>query len=146
MTMSANQLKNSSFDSLDAMMQAYASEAVRTASTQHGVKLDYSIDSVEALENILNALDMAKENDLEWLTRLWGSYFGEIFRRRYASEWVMSDYPGSQFAVPALDIGGSRIYPLMKVHRRLTMGSGESLTTFLQMVEKRLEKKRAQFH
>ena len=133
------QLANATFDSLDAMMEAHAKEAVKLAASEHGTTLDYSPASIEALENILNALTPAQDSDLEWLTKLWGSYFGEVFRRRYSSTWAMSVYPGGTFAVPTLEIGGSRIYPLLKVHRRLTMGESESLVTFAEMAKKRLD-------
>jgi len=133
------QLASASFDSLDAMMQAHAAEAVRTAATEHDTKLDYSTASIEALETILDRLAPAHEGDLEWLTKLWGSYFGEVFRRRYLSEWTMSEYPGGKYAVPTLEIGGSRIYPLLKVHRRLTLGASENLVTFSEMARKRLD-------
>jgi hypothetical protein len=132
-------LTSATYDSLDSMMQAHADGAVRTASTEHGTKLDYSSESIAALENILDKLTPAAESDLEWLTKLWGSYFGEVFRRRYAAEWTMSEYPGGKFAVPTLEIGGSRIYPLLKVHRRLTMGGSENLVNFAEMARKRLD-------
>lgn len=132
-------LASTTFDSLDDMMQAYAAEAVRVAAAEHGKKLDYSANSVEVLEDILNSLSPAPESDLEWLTKLWGSYFGEVFHRRYPSEWTMSEYPGGKFAVPTLEIGGSRIYPLLKVHRRLTTGASENLTAFAEMARKRLD-------
>ncbi len=133
------QLANTTYDSLDSMMQAYADEAVRVAAAEHDKKLDYSAGSIEALEGILNSLSPAPEGDLEWLTKLWGSYFGEVFRRRYSSEWTMSEYPGGRFAVPTIEIGGSRIYPLLKVHRRLTMGASENLVRFAEMAWKRLD-------
>lgn len=133
------QLASTTYDSLEAMMQAYAAAAVRMAAADHGSKLDYSAASIDALENILDALTPAAESDLEWLTKLWGSYFGEVFRRRYPSEWTMSEYPGAKFAVPTLEIGGSRIYPLLKVQRRLTMGASESLVTFTEMARRRLD-------
>lgn len=132
-------LTNTSFDSLDAMMQAYAAEAVRTAASEHRAKLDYSTTSIDALESILSTLVQPPAEDLEWLTKLWGSYFGEVFRRRYSSTWTMSEYPGGQLAIPTVEIGGSRIYPLLKVHRRLTMGETENLVTFTQMARKRLD-------
>lgn len=121
------------------MMEAYAAEAISVAAAEHGRRLDYSAASIDALEGILDAIASASESDLEWLTKLWGSYFGEVLRRRYTAEWTMSEYPGGKFAVPTLEIGGSRIYPLLKVHRRLTMGASESLMAFAEMVRKRLD-------
>jgi hypothetical protein len=121
------------------MMQAYAGEAVRMAASEYGEKLDFSTGSIAALENILGRFTPVEDGDLEWLTKLWGGYFGEVFRRRYSAEWTMSVYPGGQLAVPTLEIGGSRIYPLLKVQRRLTMGEGENLVPFLEMAVKRLD-------
>ena len=121
------------------MMRAYAQEAVRVAAAEHGKKLDYSLTSVEEVEVILEGLTPVPEGDLEWLTKLWGSYFGEVLRRRYPAEWTMSEYPGAKFAVPTLEVGGSRLYPLLKVQRILTMGAGENLVTFLEMARKRLD-------
>lgn len=146
MNHTGDKLADGTFDSLDAMMQAFAKEAVRIAASEHDVNLDYSPASIGALDGVLGKVASSQQRDLEMLTKLWGSYFGEVFRRRYASEWTMSEYPGGKFAVPTLEIGGSRIYPLMKVHRRLTMGESESLVAFQQMVEKRLEHKLPQFN
>jgi hypothetical protein len=54
----------------------------------------------------------------------------------------MTQYPGSQggaqSAMPAVDVRGSRLFPLMKVHRRLTMGEEEDLSSFFAMVTERL--------
>jgi hypothetical protein len=123
------------FESLDAMVAAYAAEAVRVASSAHQVKLDFSIGSVAALERIL-----ADQNavDLEYQTRTWGSYFGEVLRRRWGGEWSLTQYPNAVAAVPTLEIAGSRLYPLMKVYRRLTMGESENLPGFLELVQGRL--------
>jgi len=37
-------------------------------------------------------------------------------------------------------VRGSRLYPLMKVYRRLTMGEMESIAAFFDMVTERLGK------
>jgi hypothetical protein len=69
---------------------------------------------------------------------LWGSYLGEVVRRRYAGSWEMARYPGGEMAVPAVEVRGSRLFPLMKVYRRLTQGEEEDLRTFFAMVTERL--------
>jgi hypothetical protein len=129
-------LAESNFASLAAMMSAYAEEAVRIAWDDHRRRLDLSASSVDVLEQIL---DGQSTEDLEFQTRLWGSYFGEVLRRRFAGEWELSHYPGGGVsAVPTLVVRGSRLYPLMKVYRRLTMGNGENLSVFYEMVSGRL--------
>ena len=66
---------------------------------------------------------------------MWGSYFGEVIRRRFAGEWEFTQYPGGGVAaVPTLLVRGSRLYPLMKVYRRLTLGGAENLSAFYKMV------------
>ena len=129
-------LEESNFESLGAMMSAYAEEAVRVAWNDHRQRLDLSEASVDQLEQIL---DGQSTEDLDFQTRLWGSYFGEVIRRRYTGEWELSQYPGGGVAVvPTLLIRGSRLYPLLKVYRRLTLGQAENLSAFYKMVAARL--------
>jgi hypothetical protein len=128
-------LSEMQFESLEAMMVAYAGEAVREAADAHRIKLDYSLASITFLEKILAAQAAV---DLEYQTRTWGGYFGEVLRRRWGGEWSLTQYPNAVASVPTLEIAGSRLYPLMKVHRRLTLGEGESLPAFLEMVQGRL--------
>jgi hypothetical protein len=80
------------------------------------------------------------ELEVDFEVRLWGSYLGEVLRQRYAGAWEMTQYPGGVAAVPAVDLRGSRLFPLMKVFRRLTEGEEEDLRTFFSMVTERLGK------
>lgn len=136
------QIAGAEFDSLDAMMRVSAEEAVRLAADEAGIVLDYSPESISRLETVLAARTPVPEADLESATRVWGAYFGEVFRRRYPAEWIMAVYPGRDVAMPALDIGGSHVYPLLKVFRRLTMGPGEELAGFYVKVTTALAKGR----
>ena len=130
-------LAESNFASLSDMMAAYAEEAVRVAWADHHRRLDLSESSVEVLEQIL---DGQSAEDLEFQTRLWGSYFGEVIRGRYAGEWELAPYPGGGVSVvPTLVVRGARLYPLIKVYRRLTLGQGENLPAFYSMVSNRLD-------
>ena len=124
-------------DSIDAMIQAYADEAVVIAKGRHRLQLDYGPASVTTLEQLID--DQAAV-DLDFQSRLWGSYFGEVLRRRWDGNWVLAPYPGgqSESVVPTLDVRGSRLWPTMKVYRRLTLGAAESLSSFYAMVEQRL--------
>src|SRR6266481_7740997 len=93
-------LAESNFASLPDMMSAYADEAVRVAWNDHRQRLDLSESSVDVLEQIL---DGQSTEDLEFQTRLWGSYFGEVTRRRFGGEWELGPHPGGGVAaVPAL--------------------------------------------
>ena len=131
-------LESASFPSLETMMQGYAQAAVDQARLQFRRKLDFSSESIDALDDILVLVGESPELDIDFEVRLWGSYFGEVLRRRYAGNWEMTRYPGGEMAVPAVEVRGSRLFPLMKVYRRLTEGEEEDLHSFFAMVTDRL--------
>ncbi len=131
------------------MMEAYAQEAVRVADADYGMALDYTPESIARLETVLAARSPVPESEQEEATRLWGAYYGEVFRRRYPADWIMAVYPGqlnsgradadTEMAMPALDIRGSHVYPLLKVFRRLTIGPSEDLAGFYAKVAAALD-------
>ena len=121
-------------------MEGYAHAAIELAHDDFGRTLDFSAESVDALDEILIRVGESPESDLDFEVRLWGSYLGEVLRRRYAGSWEMTQYPGGTVAVPAVDVRGSRLFPLMKVYRRLTVGEEEDLGSFYSMVTERLGK------
>lgn len=122
------------------MMEGYAEAAAGVARKEFHQSLDFSSESVDVLDEILVTVGESPERDLDFEVRLWGSYLGEVLRRRYAGSWEMTQYPGGAVAVPAVDVRGSRLFPLMKVHRRLTLGEEEDLRSFFAMVTERLGK------
>jgi len=131
-------LESHAFPTLGAMMEGYAQAAVETAKSQYRQTLDYSAKSINTLDEIIVLLSESLDIDLDFESRLWGSYLGEVIRTRYAGLWEMTQYPGGQVAVPAVEVRGSRLFPLMKVYRRLTNGEEEDLPAFYNMVTERL--------
>jgi len=131
-------LEAQAFPDLGAMMEGYARGAAGLAKSQYRQELDFSAESINALDEILVLVGEDPEIDLDYESRLWGSYLGEVLRRRYAGSWEMTQYPGGVVAVPAIEVRGSRLFPLMKVYRRLTMGDEEDLGSFYNMVTERL--------
>jgi hypothetical protein len=122
------------------MMESYALAAAERADREFQQKLDFSSESIDGLDEILVKVGESPELDLDFEVRLWGSYMGEVVRRRYAGSWEMTQYPGGTVAVPAVEVRGSRLFPLMKVYRRLTSGDEEDLSSFYAMVTERLGK------
>ena len=121
-------------------MEGYSQAAVELARMEFGQKLDFTSESIDALDDILVRVGESPDLDIEFEVRLWGSYLGELLRRRYAGSWEMTQYPGGVAAVPTVELRGSRTFPLMKVFRRLTEGDEEDLRTFYSMVIERLGK------
>src|SRR5215468_2641312 len=131
-------------DSVDAMVTSYAEQAVQRA-RECNAQLDFSENSVMEVETILAQLTRqmadAKQSaeDVGELCKVWGSYLGEVVRRRFGGEWSIETYPGKQFATLTLSVGGNKLFPTMKVHRRLTQGADDSVWSFYKMVKLKLE-------
>jgi len=131
-------------DSVNDMAGAYAHKAVEIA-RDFNARLDYSENSLLELESILARLAQEmpqaspSSDELTEMCKLWGSYFGEVIRRRFGGDWSIETYPGKQFATLTLSIAGNKLFPSMKVHRRLTAGESDNIWTFYKMVKAKLE-------
>jgi hypothetical protein len=131
-------------DSVGAMAEAYARRAVQEAH-RFTAELDYSENSLMELETILEQLaqkapsSAVTSDELSEICKTWGSYFGEVVRRRFGGEWSIETYPGKSFATLTLSINGNKIFPSMKIHRRLAQGESENIWSFYQMVKMKLE-------
>lgn len=133
-----NRLESQNFADLGSMMEGYARAAADLARSGFARKLDFTSDSIDTLDEVLVLVSESPELDVDFEVRLWGAYLGEVLRRRYAGTWEMTPYPGGAVTVPAVDVRGSRLFPLIKVYRRLTMGEEEDLRSFFTMVTGRL--------
>src|SRR4051812_4773064 len=123
-------------DSVEQMVFEYAAEAVEQARAQQ-VELDFSEASVARLEALLAN---APQENVDEASKMWGAYFGEVVRRRWGGEWSIETYPGQQFATLTLTVHGSKLFPSMKIYRRMTQGASEDLRTFYASVSERLGK------
>jgi hypothetical protein len=129
------------YESVAAMAVAYAEKAVATA-REFNAQLDYSEKSLIEVEAILGQLAQPprpQTEDVAEVCKMWGSYLGEVVRRRFGGEWSIETYPGKQFATLTFSVGGNRLFPTMKIHRRLTQGREDDVWSFYQMVKAKLE-------
>ena len=123
------------------VMAGYAEAAVQEAGGEK-IALDYGEESLRQLDPMLDILRprlSAFPGDLDEACKRWGGYLGEVVRRRWGGDWTIESYPGKGFLVVTLSVAGSKIYPAMKIHRRLTSTpSEESIWSFYQMLQTRL--------
>lgn len=122
------------------MMQDYAEQAVLLA-RQLQVELDYSEQSLEQVDRLLERWHEQRESEpqLDEMSRIWGGYLGEVVRRRFGGEWTIEKYPAGDFPIVTLNVNGARLFPAMKIHKRLTNGAIDNLLPFYQNVRARLE-------
>jgi hypothetical protein len=133
-----NRLESTPYRDLSSMMESYAQAAAELGGREYRRELDYSAASIDALDEIMVLVGENPECNLNYEVRLWGSYLGEVLRRRYAGSWQMAAYPGESLTAPAVDVRGTLIFPLRKVFRRLTLGEEMDLQGFFMMVTERL--------
>ena len=124
--------------SVAEMVFSYSEQAVKTAEGL-SINLDYSEGSVAELESVVDKVTLAEGDDMAEACKMWGSYLGEVVRRRFGGEWSIETYPGKEFATLTLSVGGAKLFPTMKIHRRLTRGSDDNLWVFYKMIKDRLE-------
>ena len=142
-------------ETLDDMMQEYAEKAVELA-RDFDVQLDFSESSVQALERILAQLhdehrafaagrtspEQAVEEQMVMMCKLWGGYLGEVVRRRWGGDWAMETYPGENFSTLTLNVRGGKLFPSMKIYRRLTEGPADNVWSFYERVRAKLDASR----
>lgn len=135
---------------ISEMMESYAAEAVRKG-REFNVTFDYSESSLQALEPILTQIAARRpkpkdseaassdpaDQALDADSRMWGAYLGETIRRLWGGDWGVETYPGTMAPVISVDIGGAKLFPVMKIYRRLTQGENENVWKFYQMVREK---------
>jgi hypothetical protein len=144
------------YENIAQMMQAYAEQAV-SAAREMNITLDYGEDSVHHLERILSQLyeerpvflgkaapgeEDPAQQQIDSMSRIWGGYFGEVIRRCWGGEWTLETYPGTVAPVVTLEVDGAKIFPAMKVYRRLTNGTNDDVGKFYEMVKDKIRKNR----
>ena len=111
-------------------MEANARNAVELAKARFQVALDYRPESVQELEKLFDRVryampDPESKETLGLLTRLWGSYLGEVIRRKLGGEWIIwTDKHGKTMA---LQVGEATVFPHNKVKKRLAEAEKEGI-------------------
>jgi hypothetical protein len=126
---------------------AQSQAAVRTAKLTFDESLDFSSESLEGVERIMNKLhrqaneapadQRLTEQQISELATLWGIYVGEVIRRSYGGQWSLID------GAPDLTLGGKNASPLAKVRKRIVDGPMDNLKYYFQSIMKQLSSQRS---
>ncbi len=116
----------------------HAELAVKVAGEQHGVELDFSPASLEALDDTLESMREGGLDGEEAAEALFvfGCYLGEVMVRRLKGAWVptvrspLRDLSPWPMVVMLKD--GSAWDTIGKVYKRLELGDSEFLPAFFQ--------------
>lgn len=110
-------------------------EAQRFSRKHFVLELNFSEASVHDIEEQVDTVSYTirggnSPENIEMLSRAWGSYLGEIIRRKHGGEWVALG-EGEQERL-ALRTPQGDLFPLEQVRRRLTEGASANLEQYLQ--------------
>jgi hypothetical protein len=121
---------------VNPQMQKMADNAVAAARDKFGISLDFTENSLQQLEMLLqqahegykrassnvNSQNISIENTVQ----VWGSYFGEVIRRSLGGDWIVDQK--NVF----LQLGSRRLDPLGQVRSRIVDGQLYNVQSYFQ--------------
>jgi hypothetical protein len=120
--------------------EASAIDAANVARGTLGVALDFSLESLLTFDDLLrrylrhyraDARQLRGSFQFPFPAAMWGSYVGEVLRRRFGGEWVIAA-PGAN---PELVLHGRRVSPIAAIARWYETGGEASVAEFVEEVE-----------
>lgn len=123
-----------------SVMQANAEEAVKYARQRFRSELDYTPQSLERVDKIIDVLHVdlpkgilaktvrraATDAEVWSMAKMWGAYVGETLRRRWGGQWKTTPSPDGHADV-VLNLPLGRCRPVEQVRRRLVEGAGDGV-------------------
>lgn len=119
----------------DYAMQVVAKEAVRQAKIDYGVDLDYSPDSIERLDGILERIheehskNPLNDSQLSLQTLRWGAYIGESLRKVHPGKWQRDSEKIGPGTMPFVYDSGEQAFPRSWVYKRIVDGTFDSVAS-----------------
>lgn len=139
-------------DYLRVMNIGYALDAVDFAQQFFKVTLDFSDESIEDIEKILDVIhktlvdENSKEEDILNYAKKFSGYIGQVIIKSWGGEWKdeneysFKNKEGKTIRTgPGLKVKDLDIFILSKVYRRIVNGSEDSITQFYQGIKENLE-------
>jgi hypothetical protein len=115
--------------------------AVKTAKMAWEESLDFSDDSLDAMERILSKTHAATkkgpgeaptEEEVTDASKMWGVYVGEVIRRFYGGQWSAVE------GATQLKLSGHTTYPIDKVRKRIVDGPSDNVRFYFASIAKAL--------
>jgi hypothetical protein len=130
------------FTSTEQFVALLAAEAVKDASENNQITLDYSPDSIKQVEEILGKLHDSyvrnpKSISVSGLASAYGAYIGEVIRRSEPNaHWLQDDQMGEKTYPIVWGPSGKRhSYPMGWCARRITDGDVDNVWIKYRMLK-----------
>lgn len=120
------------FKTTDEMMVVLAAEAVKDAEKETNIKLDYSPQSIEKVEEVLSKIheQFAKDKSsiaVNGLAMAYGAYIGEVIRRTEPGVTWKEDHPVAGEKSYPLHWNGGESFPCGWCYKRITNGPEDNV-------------------
>ena len=127
---------------LAGALVAQSQAAVQAGRLTWGEQLDFTPDSLDAIERMLSKLHNTfkytssglNDEQLAAAAKLWGVYIGEVIRRFYGGQWAAGG--GDDLT---LAIGEATVSPIAKARKRIVDGPTENIRYYFSSIEKVLQ-------
>lgn len=121
------------FANTDEFVQWLANEAVKDAWEQNHIKLDYSVESIKNVEQLLGGLHSQYTKDpatlsVESLGSAYGAYIGEVIRRTEpGAHWQRDDEMGEKSYPIIWGPTAGHSYPMAWCYHRILNGDEDNV-------------------
>lgn len=130
---------------LAGVLVAQAQSAVKTGKLKWQESLDFTQDSLEAIERLLGKIYNASkygsgggalsEDELAVASKMWGVYIGEVIRRHYGGQWSQAED-----GTLSLSIGEAKgVFPIAKARKRMVDGAGDNIRYYFSSMVKLIQ-------
>jgi len=120
------------FQTTQDFIDFLSAEAVKDAETESHVRLDYTVDSIRKVEDILGGLhDQYAKNPssiaAKGLATAYGAYIGEVIRKTDPNaKWEKGDAVGGEKSYPLI-WGAGTSYPMAWCYHRIVNGAEDNV-------------------
>ncbi|MEK5448139.1 hypothetical protein [Paenibacillus sp. FSL R7-0331] len=125
------------------MMIAYSEDAVELAK-QHGISLDFSENSLNQVDQILEKYHQGiprgmkklfskgpSEEQITQISKIFGGYVGEVMRKNIGGKWGISNH--FENALALIFSSNTEVYPPAKVNKRIINGSEDNIVFYYKL-------------
>lgn len=129
-------------DSLLAQYRLHALNAVHYAKENFKVHLDFTDNSIQLLEKIMENLSLSlkknnpNEEQIETVTRLFAGYFGEVLRNKWGGKYIRENENPLKENGVSIKINDKYYFIVSKIYRRITNGKEDNVCFYFDVINK----------
>ncbi|WP_432453517.1 MULTISPECIES: hypothetical protein [unclassified Agarivorans] len=118
------------------LMRSSAEDALKYSIDNFSVNLDYSIDSVGLVDDIIQEIGQGHilDQDLFTLSYIYGAYLGEVYKRKRQGEWTFVEETDSEPPQVFFKDGDKTFAFPSKVYHVLSKTHEESLIEYMKLL------------